>query len=342
MRALITLLLAMLVLASAAYGQKLFPAEHAAHYKKISKQTAKKSKEREVTSTSPATTDDQSSAAGTLFVDLPWKAEQNKPFRMDVWYVPKVRQKATVTVTKSPSGLAEIIVTSECCDDISMSVDTGFKGRLKWKTPPALESRTIHPATIEIVDSQDRPLQLDAPIHLRLSSSNAQMQAQNGKWVDTLEFVLRDGESSTPTFLLRPTPFDASTGGIQVTGFLNDESYTVLKSNLDFDVTPPWWLRLSMAAFGGLLFSAYRTFRGGREWTTRRVLSPLGVGLLAGGFAYIIADWDVLGIKTDTTHLRAFVVLGLVVSYVGIEPLLAAITKRLKVSGDDQKKRSRD
>jgi len=31
-----------------------------------------------------------------------------------------------------------------------------------------------------------------------------------------------------------------------------------------------------------------------------------------------------------------------VVSYVGIEPLLAAITKRLKVSGDDQKKRSRD
>jgi hypothetical protein len=291
---------------------------------------------------------------------------------MDVWYVPaengstipadvfmdiservtykpdhltlsaKVRQRAMVTVTKSPSGLAEVMVTSECCDDISMSVDAGFKGRLRWKTPSAVESREVQPTSIEIVDSQDRPLQLDAPMHLRLTSSNAEIRISDGKWLDSLEFILRDGDTATPTFYLRPTPLDASTGSIQVSGFLNDKSYTVLKSNLNFDITPPWWLRLGMAALGGLLFSAYRTFRRGGELSVRKVFKPLSVGLLAGGFAYIIADWDVLGIKMDTTHLRAFVVLGLIVSYIGIEPLLAIIAKRLKANANEKSRQGTD
>lgn len=294
--------------------------------------------------------------------DLPWKVEINKPFKMWVWYKsknpsagsvdvntdvsekvlydpetetlpqPNKRKKIMVTVKNAPSGLAELIVTSDYCQGIVFTVDAGFKGRLKWKTPPSLESRSVRPATIELVDSQDQPLALDAPMHLKLVSTNAEIRAEGKPWGSTLDFALGDGDHSTPAFEIRPTPLDVASGTMQVTGYINKPDYVIVKTNLDFDISPPWWLRLGMAACGGLLFSVYRTFRT-KSWSLSSIGRAGGTGVAAGLFAYVLADWNVLGIKIDTTHLRAFVVLGLIVAYAGIEPILGAILKKTAASG---------
>lgn len=301
-----------------------------------------------------------------LRADLPWKVEINKPFKMFVWYNstnpssgslsvstdvsekvrydpdtvklqhPDRREKIMVTVENAPSGLAELMVMSDCCEDIAVTVDAGFKGRLRWKTPPSLESRSVRPATIELVDSQDQPLALDAPMHLKLVATNAEIRAAGKPWGSALDFALGDGDRSTPTFEMRPTPLDVASGTIQVTGYINKPDYIILKTNMDFDISPPWWLRLGMAACGGLLFSVYRIFRKKSGWTLSSIVRAGGTGVAAGLFAYVLADLDVLGIKIDTTHLRAFVVLGLVVAYAGIEPILSAFVKKPAARGSAQ------
>jgi hypothetical protein len=309
--------------------------------------------------TVPTPVSTQAAGNNILRADLPWKVEINKPFKMLVWYKstnstsgafsvstdvsekvgydpdtvtlqhPNLRQKIMVTVGSAPSGLAELMVVSDCCGEgIVVTVDAGFKGRVRWKTPPSLESRSVRPATIELVDSQDQPLALDAPMHLKLAATNAEIRAEGKSWGNALDFALGDGDRSTPTFEMRPTPLDVASGTIQVTGYINKPDYIILKTNLDFDISPPWWLRLGMAACGGLLFSIYRIFRKRSGWTVSSIVRAGGTGVAAGLFAYVLADLDVLGIKLDTTHLRAFVVLGLVVAYAGVEPILSAFVKK--------------
>ncbi len=308
--------------------------------------------------TSPPKPSDPQPGRNRLQADLPWRVEINRPFKMWVWYEsnnpsagpigvdtdvsekvhydpetvalerPKVRKKVMVHVESAPSGLAELMLTSESAEGLVCTVDTGFKGRLRWKTPPSLESRSVLPATIELVDSQDQSLALDAPMHLKLVATNAEVRVEGKPWGSTLDFALGNGDRSTPTFEMRPTPLDVASGTMQVTGYINKPDYIILKTNLDFNISPPWWLRLGMAACGGLLFSVYRTFRRKSGWKLLSVARAGGTGVAAGLFAYVLADFDVLGIKIDTTHLRAFVVLGLVVAYAGIEPILSALVKK--------------
>jgi hypothetical protein len=51
-------------------------------------------------------------------------------------------------------------------------------------------------------------------------------------------------------------------------------------------------------------------------------------GALAGAIAYLLANYEVLGFKADTTQLRGFLILGFLFAYVGIDTILKIVTAK--------------
>ena len=184
--------------------------------------------------------------------------------------------------------------------------------------------------TAEFVDAQKNPVALDAPMQMRVAIEKAEIRLAGKEWGKAADFVVSQGDRSTPALEIRPTPYDVDTGMLQATGFLTG-NYVVLNDRTDFLIRPPWWLRLLMAIFGGVLLSTYQAakqFGAGSISAGRTWVRGLVGGIFAGAFAYLLADWDVIGIKIDTTRLRGFIVLGLLMSYVGVEPALARLLGR--------------
>ena len=91
-----------------------------------------------------------------------------------------------------------------------------------------------------------------------------------------------------------------------------------------------------MAAVGGLLWSLYSVAKDFKTIATgprRRIVAQFALtlfgGLFAGSFAYLLASWDVLGIRVDTSSLRGFVFFGFLVAYVGVDSLMKGISSKV-------------
>ncbi|MDT5263186.1 MAG: hypothetical protein QOC61_2190, partial [Acidobacteriota bacterium] len=96
-----------------------------------------------------------------------------------------------------------------------------------------------------------------------------------------------------------------------------------------------WWIPLLLAILGGVLFSIYQitqefssytgTFRQSLFTVTIQRIAP---GALAGALAYLLANYQVIGFKADTTELRGFLILGFLFAYVGIDTILKLVTTK--------------
>jgi ABC-type phosphate/phosphonate transport system permease subunit len=91
-----------------------------------------------------------------------------------------------------------------------------------------------------------------------------------------------------------------------------------------FDIVSPWWMRVGVAILGGLSYSVYQLIRTvPREQFVGHLLTKtVPAGVFAGVLAWTFSDLDILGVHADTSHLTGYFVLGLIVSYAGVESLL--------------------
>ena len=295
---------------------------------------------------------------GVLNLLIPDSVAVNVPFKIDVWYLPKKptggavanvffdrganvqydppelaleafrRKQVTVTVKKAPSGLARIAAYSGCCPDRTATVLCDFKGRLRALDPDKLESRKNQPVSVLLEDNQGRPLILDSDLDLRIATFNADVSADGKTWQTIITSKIRKGAARSDFVYIRPTPVDVAEGHIQVTGF-GDAGNVAFSDDLVFTITSPWWLKLSMAMLGAFLYALYKRLNSPTDETELLTfLRSLGAALVAGVFAYELANLNVFGIKLDTTSLHGFVVLGLLTAYVGVEPLLSKLVER--------------
>ena len=125
-----------------------------------------------------------------------------------------------------------------------------------------------------------------------------------------------------------PDTLAASHGALQVRGFLNDESQVLFDHVLPFEIVPPIWVRIGITILGALIYSMYAMSRTYSGRLFSELSKALGSGTFAGVLAWALADWNVLGIRIDTSHLTGYFVLGLVTSYAGVEPILARLIAR--------------
>ena len=307
---------------------------------------------------------DGSESLGTLEIDYPANVEKNQPFYLQIWlnpkdrnfngivkvimdYTPRVkympqeftlkageRKTVRATIVKSDSGLAVIWASAINWDPINVTVDAGFSAKLKTNLSEPIESNKPKTFIINLTDDKGGAVRLDATVNLILEASRIEMfDKQGNKWSERVELQLDKGVSSTPPMEIRSKSWGPDRGVIsaKVMSF----SGPVANEIISISILPRWYLPMLMAMVGGLLHSMYQVltrFPGSsgpfRGFLLTVAFPGLISGVLAGLLAYLLARWDVLGIKVDTTSLQGFVILGFLFSYVGIDVVLKKITER--------------
>jgi len=149
------------------------------------------------------------------------------------------------------------------------------------------------------------------------------------EWKSSLSLNLERGATSAPDMEIMPKTFSLANATVSAKLRINGNR-TLLEDRFQTRALPRWWIQLLMAVIGGLLWSIYQVVAPAEPASTkrRRLLARVAVGIIAGIAAYLLASYDILGIKADTSSLRAFVVLGFLFSFVGIEGVLSKMLPR--------------
>lgn len=306
-------------------------------------------------------------SVGYFLTDLPIKLEKDKPFDMDIWFIPhdpqykesvkvymeqttkvkynprvftlKPRERKTINVNivKTYSGLVVVAASAEpTCDILEQTIDAGFSAKLKTNIDGPIEGNLVKSFSIAFVDNQGNRVPMDANLTLTLQASKLRIrQLPTDDWADKLVLDIKANSSSTPVVEIKPETWFADTGVISAEIKTKGYDFVIHDENIWINIQSRWYIPLLMAIFGGMLHSFYevsKKYQADKIRASRFILS-VGIpgfvtGALAGTLAYLLASWGVLGIKVDTTTIQGFIILGFLFSYVGIDLILKTVTQQ--------------
>jgi len=243
---------------------------------------------------------------------------------------PNTSTIVSAVADRTQSGLAQVLIAGDHYHNVQLTLDEGFRGRVDWHNEEPLESGTGHWRMLNFVDNQDRPIALDAPIVLRLTTGNARIRPREVlPWSDRFDIVVPKGATDAGPFEMEPTPMAGAEGTLEVRGYLDESATEALFDRvLTFDILPPMWIRLGVTILGALVYSIYGLSRSVQRSLHRDLIQTLTSAAFAGVLAWALADWNVLGIRIDSARLTGYFVLGLVTSYAGVEPVLTRLVQR--------------
>lgn len=303
---------------------------------------------------------------GTLSTNIQAEVEKGEPFEFDVWLSPRSpdfngsvkvsmersakvkyepqefelkagdRQKVIGKIVSSNSGLAIIYAYAEHWEPIDLTINSGFTGKLKTNIGEPLQSRTVKGLALSLVDKDGKPLKLDAPLTLYMRGSRILLLAEDSdQWRADIEMGVARGTSNLMPVNIKPTSWAGDTGIVSVL-LKTPQGAPVYDETVYVSILPPWYVPLLMAMLGGLTYSFGQFLRSqlsrtrrqtAKTWSRKAAISVVA-GLTAGLLAYLLAAWNILGIKIDTTSLKGFVILGILFSYVGVDLVLGATSAR--------------
>jgi hypothetical protein len=309
---------------------------------------------------------------GQLRADLPSVVDINQPFYLTIWFEPKDKKytesievrmkddvniyykekvfvlkpflKKTITtkVLKSKSGLAVIKATSIGCTNLEKAVNAGFVLNLsvpQLKAP--IESETHRNIIIDCTDTAGLVVPLGSKVKFNVKGYNAKFSTLSRTWSDKITYEVKEGSNAGYPLVIRPSStFSPEKGMIHVDAIIDDD--TVLRSeNIEFSIQPAQRFLLLMSVIGGILYGVYAITKEillvafPLRWLLTYGLLRIFTGAITGAISYFLVDWDIIGIKFDTTTAKGFVVLGFMFSYVGIDAILrkiAEVKKQPKVT----------
>jgi hypothetical protein len=297
---------------------------------------------------------------GALTAELPVEVETNKSFDFDVRlkpagdfkgtvkvamqqnpnvdYQPRTfslspgqTQTVTATVRKSNSGLAIIYASADNWQPIDTAIVVGGAPiQLNAKIEQPVESYRRKSFIVSFTDEAGKPVRLEAGAKMLLELSNL-LISQNGKdWLSEITLPLDKEDDETKPLQLKATSWYADNGIIKM-NLTTGQGYKIKSSSVNVAIVPPWWVLMMMGMLGGLMYSMIqflrtvlqsRRKRSTAAWAKKVSLAVL-LGIVPGALAYLLAAWNILGIKTDTTNLKGFFILGLMFAYVGMDVVLA-------------------
>jgi hypothetical protein len=304
---------------------------------------------------------------GCLKGNVPAVVEINQPFNMDIWfepsdpkwtkaiyvymqqtqdmlYDPRVfrlepgkKKSVQAQVVRSRSGLAVVRASSPGCPDLEVSLNAGF--HLQLSTPKLempIGGGEIRSFSIEFSDPSGKAVPLDATVDLYVRASNAELRTKNGGWSNELLVSSEIGRDASAILQLQPARMWGAKGMVHVEARIN-KNQLLRSENIEFTMLPSRLFLLLMAIAGGMLYGLYLVgkeiagvYSPVRWFFTKGILRVLG-GAAAGSVSYFLVDWNILGLKVDTTMARGFVILGFLFSYVVIDIILKKITEGKKI-----------
>ena len=298
---------------------------------------------------------------GELVTDLPVEVERNKSFDFYVRLKPYANdfkgavmvemqqnpnveydqrffmlepgqaQKVTAKVVKSDSGLAVINVFAANWIAIDLAIHVGgVPLNVVAKLEQPLESYRRKSFLVEFTDDTGKPVRLESAARLLLEGTNLQVCSDDAKDCSAKVELPLKKEVYESTAQLKANGWFADTGMITMT-LSTPTGYNVSSGTLSVAIVPAWWILTIMGMLGGLTYSMIKFLRTSLQLRRKRSLAvwikktamAVVVGIVPGALAYPLATWNILGIKTDTTSLRGFFILGLLFAYVGMDVVLA-------------------
>jgi hypothetical protein len=245
---------------------------------------------------------------------------------------PGQAQKVTATVVKSNSGLAIIYASAENWIPVDQSIHVGgVPLKLVAKIEQPVESYRRKPFLVGFTDDAGKPVRLETDATLLFEGTNILLCLSGSKDCGAkVELPLKKEVAESKTIELKATSWSADAGTITIT-LSTPTGYNVSDGSFSVAIVPAWWILILMGMLGGLTYSMIQFLRASLQ--SRRKRSPAAwirkvslavlVGIVPGALAYPLAAWNILGIKTDTTSLKGFFILGLLFAYVGMDVVLA-------------------
>ena len=301
-------------------------------------------------------------------LDAPWTVQPNSQFDMAVKYVaetgdepaevtmgttngvtysarsmtlnPGETKHVTVTVAKTASGLAQLMLMTNLKDNALLTVDAGFSGSLEWRKPRPIDSYGTESIALSFLDNHHRPIPLDAPIALRVvAPAHTQVRnARSAAWASFVDLNVPTGATETEPIDVQPKGFSAFSEELHVVAKINadDEDPQVLFNEvIPFQVVPPVWMRISVTLAGALLCSIWQYSRRAERLLTWSLATAIFASVIAAIVAFALADLNVLGIRIDTSQLTGYFVIGVMASYIGLDQMLERVVK--KASGEKKR-----
>jgi hypothetical protein len=169
-----------------------------------------------------------------------------------------------------------------------------------------------------VVDSDGKPLPAEAALDLRVESADGELHS-GGKSGD-LTLSIAPGATISPQIQIKPTSKIGGAVHLNTTLLVNDGA--VAQESLMLPALPAWWLPLVLAIGGGIIHAGYKISRMA-PFSRGGALVILVTSAIAGFVGYLVASFDVFGLKLDPKVLRTYPLIGFLFSYFGIEVLLA-------------------
>lgn len=245
----------------------------------------------------------------------------------------------TITVTRkkhSSASLVEIIARPQLqgWDGINQTVNFGFKASLRTDLPDTLKGGEKRAFSVEIVDSDGKPVTLTAPAFMRLIGSNAKIR-QGADWVSKLDIPLQTGANATPLIEIVAEKVPWGGRGSLQAELHAAEQYVLTNSGArSFNIPVATWMQYCMAVVGGLINVGYSLLlivaeikkNGKQTFNKNRAWAQAGIGVVGGVLAVLFADkLSLVGIRVDQVTVAGYVVMGFVISYIGIGAVLGKL-----------------
>jgi len=251
---------------------------------------------------------------------------------------PGEAHKVIATVKKSNSGLAVIVAFAENWLPIDVSIYVGGAPlKLVGKVEQPVESYRRKPFLVGFTDDAGKPVKLEGDASLLLEGTNIRLCLNDSSDCGaTVVLPLKKEVYESKAIQLKANSWFAESGVITMTVTTPSGYYNVASGTFNVAIVPAWWILTIMGLLGGLTYSMIQFLRTSLQsrrkhpravWIKNTLIAAVA-GLAPAALAYPLAAWNVLGIKTDTTSLRGFFILGLLFAFVGMDGVLEVLSPK--------------
>jgi hypothetical protein len=247
------------------------------------------------------------------------------------------RKTVKARVSQARAGLGEIVMRVNTANESRHTVNAGFaaKPKLEWLNGSP-EAGAARAASFSLVGADGAPAILGGQLQVTLQGVGVELSwdpltgAAGGAYSRELAFAARRGTSGAATFTVRPLP-GIKNAQIIARTFYAANAPVLSEFTVNVAVGEPWWHRLGFSLLGAVLCAVYRHLRT-RRWQVRLAAQRLGLALIAGVLAYLVAEWNWLGLDVKASAPRALVIFGFLFAYFGVDTVIAAAIPKLKAS----------
>jgi hypothetical protein len=232
-----------------------------------------------------------------------------------------------------------IEMQSACCPPVRVDIEPGNDHQLALALPDGVSDDEPFDVRVSATDAKGNALKCRTALDLEVSVTRGQVRyGADGPWGSTAKAAVGPGNVLVALFSVRPSALLGGTGTVNATLRTSGKTVLLAKSS-SFAISAHLLIDVVAAMVGAILFTLIRILSSkpvsGRSRFRNRG-AEFGVALAAGAVAVILAlglDKAELGVNIDRTRPWGFAVLGLLLSFGGVETFL----RRAMKSGADEK-----